>query len=78
MYETLTDIIHTFPNMSNLIDAQCAGGHAQRSIGLKDNLANQMDFIDAALISLGTKISAIRDENGDQVPSCKIVAGTNI
>ena len=53
-------MVQSFPNVSNLIDALCDGGFAQLqprkdSISPRDNLQNQLDRLDAELISLGYK-----------------------
>ncbi|CAD5217073.1 unnamed protein product [Bursaphelenchus okinawaensis] len=65
LYELLTDLINSFPNVHNLVDALCPGGLAQLEHRqgedplVSDTLATQLDALEAAVISLNTKMAVI-------------------
>lgn len=62
------DLIHSFPNISNLVDSLCENGDAQliRSF-LPDTLGNQLDSLEASMISLSSKMAVIDSINDDLV-----------
>jgi hypothetical protein len=67
LHQLLLDLIQSFPNVHNLVDALCLEGLAQMTKPLvNESLTNQLDSLDAAFISLNTKVAAI-DKVDDQV-----------
>uniref|UniRef100_A0A1I7S7J9 PH domain-containing protein n=1 Tax=Bursaphelenchus xylophilus TaxID=6326 RepID=A0A1I7S7J9_BURXY len=71
LYELIVDLINSFPNIHNLVDALCPGGLAQLEAvqgqppKVTETLAAQMDALEAAVISLNTKMAVI-DKVEDQ------------
>ncbi|KAI6239101.1 Type I inositol 3,4-bisphosphate 4-phosphatase [Aphelenchoides fujianensis] len=60
LHELLVDLIQSFPNVHNLVDALCPGGNAQLAKPLIcETLSSQLDSLEAAIISLNTKMAVI-------------------
>uniref|UniRef100_A0A915D7L3 Uncharacterized protein n=1 Tax=Ditylenchus dipsaci TaxID=166011 RepID=A0A915D7L3_9BILA len=60
LHETVCDLIHSFPNISNLVDSLCEGGYVQlKNSGVRDTLSNQLDSLEALMISLSSKMAVI-------------------
>jgi hypothetical protein len=68
LHQLLVDLIQSFPNVHNLVDALSLGGLGQLAKPLVgETLSNQLDSLDAAFISLNTKMAVIDKVNDDQV-----------
>ncbi|KAI1729322.1 type I inositol 3,4-bisphosphate 4-phosphatase [Ditylenchus destructor] len=66
LYETICDLVNSFPNISNLVDALCEDGFVKlRKSGVNDSLSNQMDSLEAQMISLSSKMTVIDKVNDD-------------
>ncbi|KAI6215412.1 hypothetical protein M3Y94_00382500 [Aphelenchoides besseyi] len=60
LYELLVDLTQSFPNIHNLVDSLCPGGMAQMAKPLVvETLSSQLDSLEAAIISLNTKMAVI-------------------
>ncbi|KAL7078331.1 hypothetical protein ACQ4LE_002753 [Meloidogyne hapla] len=63
IHEMLLDLINSFPNIYNLVDALCEGGLAQlqrkNSDSVpRDTLSSQLDLLEAHFVSLNSKMRA--------------------